>query len=285
MNSPKAIISEKKSQEVKKIKEFMQSSKILGIVDMENLPAAQLLKMRLQLKKKVVIRMCKRRLINIAIDQLKDKIKGITKLKEYIKGMPALIFTEENPFKLYKVLQKNKSTAPAKPGQKAPNDIEIKAGPTQFAPGPIISELGSVGLKTAIENGKVAIKADKVIVKEGEVIDAKSAALLQRLGIEPMEVGLNLIAVLENGTIFAKDILAIDEKEYINNIKHLNMEAFNLAMHINYLCDATIKHFIIKAYRDAKALVDSQDIVTKDNIKDILAKAERQMQTLKSKTE
>jgi large subunit ribosomal protein L10 len=42
---------------------------------------------------------------------------------------------------LYKILQKSKSSAPAKAGQTAPNDIYVKAGKTSFAPGPIIGEL------------------------------------------------------------------------------------------------------------------------------------------------
>ncbi|MBI2112759.1 50S ribosomal protein L10, partial [Candidatus Woesearchaeota archaeon] len=36
------------------------------------------------------------------------------------------------------MLEKNKSNAPAKPGQVAPKDITVKAGATSFAPGPII---------------------------------------------------------------------------------------------------------------------------------------------------
>jgi large subunit ribosomal protein L10 len=283
MSKLKAFVSEKKKQEVNKLKELMKSYPIIGIVDMENLPAPQLLKMKNQLNGKAVVRMSKGRLIKVAIDQLKDEVKGIEQLKEFIRGMPALILTKENPFKLFKTLQKSKSSAPAKPGQTAPNDIVIQAGPTSFAPGPIIGELGSLGIKTAIEDGKVAIKADKLLVEEGQVIDEKQAALLSRLGIEPMEVGLNLIAVLEDGTVFTKKILAVDEQEYVDNIKAMSSEAFNLAMFIAYPCKDTIDMLIAKASREARALADSQDIMTEDNVPAILAKAERQMQSLKAK--
>ena len=50
-------------------------------------------------------RLAKKRLIQIAIDKVKDK-PGIEKLKEHLKGMPAIIFTNENPFKLFKSLEK-----------------------------------------------------------------------------------------------------------------------------------------------------------------------------------
>ncbi|RME54483.1 50S ribosomal protein L10 [Candidatus Woesearchaeota archaeon] len=283
MSKPKAFVSEAKKKEVQKLKQLMKSYPIIGIVDMENLPAPQLLKMKNQLAGKAVVRMSKGRLIKVAIDELKSEINGIEKLKEYIRGMPALILTKENPFKLFKTLQKSKSSAPAKPGQVAPFDIVVQAGPTSFAPGPIIGELGSMGIKTAIEDGKVAIKADKVLVQEGETINEKQAALLSRLGIEPMEVGLNLIAVLEDGTVFTRKILAVDEKEYVDNIKAMSAEAFNLAMFIAYPCEDTIKMLIAKASREANGLADSQDILTEENVGRILAKAERQGQTLKAK--
>lgn len=285
MNKPKPHISDMNKSEVKEIVALMKKYSIIGVVDMENMPAPQLLKMRTQLHGKALIRMTKGRLIKVAFGQMKNDVKGIDQLNGHLKGMPALIFTNENPFKLYKIIQKSKSAAPAKPGQKAPNDISIQAGPTPFAPGPIIGELGALGLKTAIENGKVAIKADKLLVREGEVITDKVAGLLTRFGIEPMEIGLNLVAVLEDGVVFTKGILAVDEKQYIADIKTLSSEAMNLAVFAGYASKDTIKLLIAKAYRNANGLAESKDIMTADNVKAVLAKAESQMQAVKAKTE
>ena len=85
-----------------------------------------------------------------------------------------------------------------------------------FSPGriptSIIGELGAIGIKAGIEGGKVAIKEDAVVVKDGEVINANVAAILTRLGIEPMEIGLDLVAAYEKGSIFDKKILGVDEQ-------------------------------------------------------------------------
>ena len=285
MNKPKAHVSDMNKTEVNELVSLIKKYSIIGVVDMENMPAPQLLKMRTQLNGKALIRMSKGRLIQVAFDLVKDNVKGIDQLREHLKGMPALILTNENPFKLYKIIQKSKSAAPAKPGQKAPNDITIPAGPTQFAPGPIIGELGALGLKTAIENGKVAIKADKLLVREGEIITDKVSGLLTRFGIEPMEIGLNLVAVLEDGVVFTKGILAVDEKQYIADIKRLSSEAMNLAVFMGYPSQDTIKLLIAKAYRNANGLAESRDIITQDNVKSVIAKAERQMHAVKAKTE
>ena len=45
-------------------------------------------------------------------------------------------------------LEKSKSNAPAKPGQTAPSDLVLPAGETPFTPGPMIGELGQLGIKT-----------------------------------------------------------------------------------------------------------------------------------------
>ncbi len=255
---------------------------IIGAINVENLPATQFQNMRANLRGKVVIRMTKRRLLNLAFDKVKDKKPGVDQLKQHLGGMPALIFTKDNPFTLYKTIQKSKSSAPAKPGQTAPKDIVVPAGPTSFAPGPIISELGSVGIKAGIEDGKIAIKADTTVAKEGAVISPKLASLLTRLGIRPMEVGLDLVAVYEDGHIFTKKILAIDEKVYVNNLTQAARWALNLAMDAAVFTSQTTELLVQKAFRESKALAMEQNIMADAVASDLLQKAERQIIGLKS---
>ncbi|MFQ5475249.1 MAG: 50S ribosomal protein L10, partial [Candidatus Nanoarchaeia archaeon] len=219
--------SEAKKKDVAEFVDLIKTNNIVGAVNMESLPTKQLQNMRFQLRGKVVIKVGKRRLMTIALKEAAKDKKGVEQLIPHLKGMPGLIFTDNNPFSLYKTLDKNKSTAPAKAGQTAPNDIVVPAGPTPFAPGPIIGELGAVGIPAGIEGGKVAIKKDTVVAKEGEEISAQLAGLLTRLGIEPMQIGLALTAAYEGGNIFTKDVLSIDETEYFNNVTKAHRWAFN----------------------------------------------------------
>lgn len=277
-------ISQSKHAKEKTVHEFaalLQEYPIVGVVNMNNLPTKQLQNMRAQLRKTVVLRMTKRRLLKKAIDAAKAKKPGIEKLVPYMEGMPAMLFTKDNPFALQKKLAKNKSRAPAKAGQIAPNDIEVKAGPTTFAPGPIIGELGSVGIKAGIEGGKVTIKADAIVAKKGDVISDKLAGILTRLGVEPMEIGLDLTAVYEHGAIFTKQVLAIDETVYLNNIRQAARWAVNLAVETAYPTKDTTPLLVQKAFRDAKGLGVSQGIMAKELVGDILAKAQREMLSVK----
>jgi large subunit ribosomal protein L10 len=276
-----AHVAPHKKETVKKMVKLMLEYPIVGAVNMENLPAAQLQTMQAKLRKDVVMLMTKRRLIKIALEEAKAKKPGIEQLEKYLLGMPALLFTQGNPFALSKTLRQNKSPAPAKGGQTAPNDIIIPAGPTPFAPGPVIGEFGAIGVKSGVENGKVAVKADTVVAKAGEKIKPKVAELLGRLGITPMEVGLDLTAVFENGIIYQKDLLSVDDKEYLGRLSNASRWSFNLAMFVAYPTKMTTPHLIGKAFNEAKALGRSQNILEKEIMPDLIGKAHRGMLGIK----
>ncbi|MBT3406946.1 50S ribosomal protein L10 [Candidatus Woesearchaeota archaeon] len=278
-----AHVCKAKKEIVAKYTKLIEEYPIVAAINMEGLPAPQLQNMRATLRKQgVVLFMNKRRLITIAIEAAKDKKKGIEKLIPSLKGMPALLFSKENPFKLFKTLEKSKSPAPAKAGQTAPKDIVIPAGPTGFAPGPIISELGGVGIKAGIDAGKVVIKEDSNVAKEGDVISVQLASILTRLGVTPMEIGLDLTAAYEDGFIYDKKILAVDEEEYIGNVSQASSWAFNLAMFAGIPTSTTTEPLIQKAFRDAKALAISESILADGVTEEIIAKAHAQMNSVAS---
>ncbi|MDD5253746.1 MAG: 50S ribosomal protein L10 [Candidatus Nanoarchaeia archaeon] len=264
----KSKISEGKRKEVELLKKMIKENAIFGVADLTNLPSLQLQRMRKQLRGKMDVKMGKGRLIKIAIDQSKDKLKETDTLKSKIRGQPALIVSKENPFKLYKQLQKEKSSAPAKAGQIAPNDIYVRKGKTPFAPGPIIGELGQLGIKTGVEEGKVAITEDKLLVKAGEIIKPKIADVLVKLKIEPMEVGINLIFAYENGVIYERDVLGIDEAKVIKDMQNIYRWGINLAVYAGIYEKDVMKFMIKKAELEAKALGTKVNIEESETTKD-----------------
>ena len=96
----KAHVSESKKKIVEELLKLGKDYPIIGLLNMENLPAKQLQKINEKLRGDFVLRMAKKRIIKIAFDKLKEDKKGIDKLTEYFKGMPALIFTNKDPFGL-----------------------------------------------------------------------------------------------------------------------------------------------------------------------------------------
>src|SRR3989344_583249 len=273
------MASEEKKLFVQELTKSIRDYPLVGIVNLQSLPAQQLQKMRaLLLKNEIKLVMARKKLLELALQE--SGKENIQQLKDKIKGMPALLFSKSNPFALYKIIQKNKSPASAKVGQAAPRDIIVKAGPTNFAPGPIISELAAVGIKTKVEAGKLAIISDAVIVKEGEPISAKVAETLKRLDIKPMEVGLSLVAAWENGLVFEAQQLHIDEAEYLDKITAAAQWAMNLAMEAAYATAETIEGLLQKAFREAKALALEQNMIIDLTAEEVIGKVERQAAAL-----
>lgn len=272
-------IPESKTKIVNELKRLLNEYPIVALLNLENLPAKQLQVMKGKLRKDATIRMAKKNLIKEAFKE-SGKL-NIEKMNEYLVGMPALLLTKENPFKLFKIIKKSKSPAAIKPGQVAPKDIIIPAGPTPFAPGPIIGELGMLRIKAGIEAGKVAIKEDAHVAKKGDVIKPQLASLLLRLGIEPMEIGLDLVAVYENGEILSKDVLDIDEDVFMQKLRTAATEAMNLAVDIAYPSKDTIELLVQKSFMDAKAIAIERDILADLVVEQIIAKANAQAESLR----
>jgi large subunit ribosomal protein L10 len=269
-----------KEAQVKEMTQIMDSNPVIGLINITGIPGPQMQKMRLNLRDKATIKISKINLISLALKEMENKKKGINKLETLLDGQIALIATDMNPFRLFKVLEDSKTKAPAKGGEVLPEDVDIKAGETAFKPGPIVGELQRVGIPAAIEEGKVVIKADKTLVKAGETISRDVAQMLTRLEIFPMTVGLDLQAVFEDGVIFEKSDLAIDSQEYIDNVALCANYAFNLAFNTNYISPVTILPLIQTAQSNAINLLYNANIISPATIEVMLQKGQCNMLNL-----
>jgi large subunit ribosomal protein L10 len=274
------MVSEKKKKLVQELAHEITKSPLVGLANLEYLPAPQLQRMKAMLRNQNVhLAMTRKRLLRLALEQ--SGRDNIQLLIEKMKGMPALILSHGNPFALYSLIKKNRSEAPAKAGQIAPYDLVVRAGPTSFAPGPIISEFAAVGIKTKVDGGKLTIIQDTVIVREGQPINQKAADTLKRMDIKPMEIGLTVVAVWENGLVFDSQQLDIDEKVYQQNIQQGVQWGLNLALEIAYPCTDTIELLLQKAFHDAKSVALEQHILTDATAEEIITAIEREVLALK----
>lgn len=276
------LVAKWKSEAVKELKDLILKYDIVAVVDLNNLPARQLQVLKEKLRNDVYLKVARKRLIKIALDELESERKGISGLNDSLKTIPALLLTNYNPFKLYKILDNNKSPAPLKAGQEAPKDVWIKAGPTGFLPGPIIGELGAAGLKTVIEGGKVGIKEDKKVLSEGDLANQEMASLLMRLNVLPGEVGLNLTGVYEDGMVFEPKVLRIDETEYANKINLAIMQAVNLSVNSMYLTKDTAKLGISNAASKALNVAVETNYICKETTDMIFGKVNSQVRAIAS---
>ncbi|MFQ6009631.1 MAG: 50S ribosomal protein L10 [Candidatus Aenigmatarchaeota archaeon] len=268
-----------KIEKVEKLRKLIAESPVVGMISIFKMPASPLQNIRYALKDSARILVTKKDKIMKALEKVDDK----RALLDHMAMQPALILSDMNPFKLYKIIERSKSKVPAKPGDVATEEIVVPAGPTDLPPGPAISSLTKVKIAAKVEAGKIAIMRDSLVAKPGDVISADLASALNMLKIKPMEIGLDVVAIWEDGTVYKKDVLAVDEEKIVSDMALAASQAFNLSMNAGWVTKRTIEPLIIKAFMEAKTLGIEAGIIDKGVIEELLAKAKRQAEALKQK--
>ncbi|MEM5777045.1 MAG: 50S ribosomal protein L10 [Candidatus Aenigmatarchaeota archaeon] len=266
------------------LKEIIENSKkypVIGIVDLYKMPSRQLQAIRKDLREELVIKMYKKKLIKKAFSEL--NMRNLLKLYDYDPKKPALVFAKTSPFKIYKLFEKSKTPTFAKEGDIAPYDIIVKEGPTKLPAGPAIGDLQRAKIPAMVKEGKIHISKDTVVAKKGAVITAELASLFKKLEIQPMELGINLLAAWENEIIFDSSTLAINEEEYKIKLINAYQAAINLSVGIVYPTKENINMLLQKAFIYAKSLGLEANVLDKDIIEDLLIKGERAAKSLSSK--
>ncbi len=251
MNQTLAKLDEKKKLIVLLASKIKDSKTIL-IASTKNLPSSQFHKIKKNLRGKADIKVVKKSVIDRAISSIE---KGaLQNLKEQIGADTALFFSDIETFELSALLSDNQTPAKAKAGDIALEDVTIEAGPTDLVPGPAISELSSVGLKVAVEGGKISIKQGAVVAKKGEPIKENVANVLGKLNILPMKVGFVPIAAYDSlsGKFYVN--IKIDKPAALEELKLSISKALGFALNIKYTTKETISRFITKAALEEKII-------------------------------
>ena len=280
---PSQQVLEEKIGEVEEIKELLKGYKSIGLASLQKVRAAQLQELKKSLAGKVYMRVLKNTLTKLAIENMKkDDLK---KLEAHLEGANLFLFTDLNPFKLALLLERGKVKTIAKSGDIAAMDVVIPEGSTGQPPGPIISQLNAVGLPTRIESGSVWVSKDTLVVRKGEPISERLAALLSKLGIKAVEAGLSMKAVLDEGLIITGDLLKIDVEATRKSIEKSNSEALALTLSIAYPTSDNMDMLLQIAHKEAFSLSLNAAVPTKETIADLVRKAHTEMLSLNSVVE
>jgi large subunit ribosomal protein L10 len=279
---PSQQILQKKIKEVDEITQLINQYKIIGIAGLQKVRAAQLQEFKKNLADKVFMRVIKNRLVKLAIENCKERAE-LKKLEEHLTGSNVYVFTDLNPFKLALILERGKVRTTAKSGDTAAFDVVVPAGNTGQPPGPIISQLNAVGLPTRIESGSVWITRDTLVVKKGEVINERLASMLSKLGIKPVESGLALSYVFDDGLIISQQQLKVDVDATTKEVERAFTDSFALSLSVGYPMKENIATLLQIAHHEAYALGINAAIPTEETIEDLVRKAHVEMLGLSSR--
>jgi large subunit ribosomal protein L10 len=270
---------QEKEKEVEQLATLIKDYKAFGVANLIKVRAAQLQEIKKRLRGNVYTKVVKNTIVRRAIKDTNDKV-GIEKIEPHLTGSNVLMLTNLNPFKLALLLEQSKVKIVAKTGDIAAIDVVVPAGNTGMPPGPIISQLGSVGLATRIESGSVWINKDTTVAKKGEVINERLASVLSKLGIKPVEAGISLKAMYDDGTVFTGDQLHLDLDAYTQDFTTAHQYAFNLTIFTAYPEPDAMPFMLQKAHFYAYSLSLSSGYPTKENIQDLIRKANSEMLSL-----
>ena len=270
-------IPEWKREEVGDIVATIESYDSVGVVDITGIPSRQLQEMRRDLHGTAELRVSRNTLL---VRTLEEVDEGREDLTEYVSGQVGLIGTNDNPFGLFQQLEASKTPAPINAGEVAPNDITIPEGDTGIDPGPFVGELQGVGASARIQDGSIRVLEDSTVLSAGGEVSADLANVLNELGIEPKEVGLDLRAVHADGVLFEPEELEIDVDEYRADVEAAAARGHNLSVNAVYPTDRTAATLLQQARGDAKSLALEAAVEDPDVVDDLLSRADAQVRAL-----
>ncbi|MBU0763026.1 MAG: 50S ribosomal protein L10 [Candidatus Altiarchaeota archaeon] len=265
-----------KTKQVDDISSKIKAHNVVGVVRISGIPSKQMQSIRKKLEGQAEVVVLRGNILKKSFENA-----GVKGMDDFVDGPSGVIVTDLNPFRLEKLLYDNKTNAPAKAGQKAPFDLVVSAGDTGLPAGPVIGELQNAGIKAKIQGGKIMVMEDSVVVKKGQPVPANVAPVLARLGIEPMEIMLKLAAAHEKGTIYAADILHVDEKQTKEKFTNAYRMAFNLSYNARYFNKDVIELLLAEAVSKARNLMINAEILNKETVGIYLARADAQAKALK----
>ncbi len=270
-------VSPAKLERVAQLRQQLAAKPMVALIGIRGVPASALQSMRRSLRgQSRPIRVSPNNLILHALEAAQKELPSLEPLRAHVTDQTALMTCEGNPFTLYSELSKTRSPTPARGGELAPADIVVPAGTTSFKPGPIVGELQHAGFPAAIEKGKVVLKKDTLIVPKGQPISREVAGLLTRMEIFPLEVGLNLRAVVNRGTFYPPEVLAVDLDALRAELARSARRSLALALELGYATAETTPLLLGRAHRRALALAVEASYPTKETAASLFAKALRQ---------
>lgn len=193
--------------------------------------------------------------------------------EELLSGNVGLLFTNEDPNEINKVLLEHRVQAPARVGAIAPCDVVVPAGNTGMEP-TMTSFFQALQIPTKIAKGTVEITADKKVLSTGDRVDNSTATLLQKLKISPFYYAMEIQMIWDSGVFFTKADLEVTDESlrsaFVTGIT--NITAISLGAGIP--TEASFPHLVTDAFKSLLAVsVETEYVFSEFNGEQLRADA------------
>ena len=120
------------------------------------------------------------------------------------------------------------------------------------------------------------------VVNKGDPIDGELGLMLSKLGINPIEIGLILIGVLDGGDVLSASDLDLDTDGLRDDIVVANSGAYNLACSIRWFTSITMPALLSKASSEALSVAIEAGVVNDETASLFISRANAHVLALAS---
>jgi large subunit ribosomal protein LP0 len=178
---------------------------------------------------------------------------NIEKIMLMLRGNINLIFSNGDLSEVKAVLDKEVRPSPARPGMIAPDDVIIQPGPTGLDPKQT-SVFQTFQIQTKIVKAQIDIVAAKQVVFKDQKIGTTEAALLDKLKIYPFFYKMEVVKVLQDGSVFDAKVLDLSLDSILAKFKAGIKKQAELSLGAAYPTSASAPHSIGNAFKNLVAV-------------------------------
>lgn len=201
----------------KKTQEYFTKYENFMFISIKKVKATQLKDVKTEIGLKAKFLIAKNKIMKKALEDL-DADKYANIIARLHNNIIVVFFDGVDPKSILNASKNHMRKANAVPGDIAPTDVVIPAGPTGLGPEKI-NIFQAAKIITKINKGKIDLANDHKLLSVGDVVSISNSKLLAMLNVQPFEYGLDIIKIFEDGDMYEKDLLYITEESII--------EAFN----------------------------------------------------------
>lgn len=177
----------------------------------------------------------------------------LNELSKQMRKKVGLIFTDTPVFELKPVIESNRVQTAAKVGAISPCDVTVPAGPTGCDPSQI-SFFHALNISTKIQKGQIEIVKDVKVCTKGQQVGNSEATLLQKLNIRPFMYGMEIVAVYDDGSILAPEVVALSPNDILEKFKRAATNISALSLSLGLVNDASVPHILANAFKNLAAI-------------------------------
>lgn len=269
----------RKQKLYQQLQQLPKSYGVIALSSMAKVRAAQLMNVRKKFHNEILIKIIKNKVSQKSFETVTG-VEGLDRLSSKLEGQCALMFTNVSPFKLNLIFDKNKVYMLAKVGDVTRKDIVVSSGNTGLTPGPVLSEFKQANVPTKIDHGTIWVSKDTTVARAGDMINEKTAALLSKLDIKPIEAGIRVKFAISQGLVFEENDLIIDLKEYSQELTISHLGALSLAIESAYITSDSVKPLLLRGFQHGESLALASGYISSSTIARALSKVESEARTI-----